>query len=95
MITGWAHGPPSDPSPAKFQPKAQISHFFFEAFPYTLVMYISACPVATRLFKATLDTIPGAFCLLNAGVLTLLAIVYLAAFIVITVFRVPISNNQG
>jgi len=54
----------------------------------------AACPLCDKLFKATLDTVPGAFVLLNAGVLLVLSVFFLAIFIVIRVFKVPITNED-
>eukprot|EP00092_Neocalanus_flemingeri_P020690 GFUD01022421.1.p1 GENE.GFUD01022421.1~~GFUD01022421.1.p1 ORF type:complete len:371 (+),score=25.84 GFUD01022421.1:115-1113(+) len=52
----------------------------------------AACPIITNLYKATIDTMPGAFCLLNAGVLLVLSVFFLAIYILIRVYKVPVNN---
>ena len=56
-------------------------------------IFVSACPMADHLYKATLDTIPGAFCLMNAGFLLLLSVFFLAVLVAIQAFKVPLTSE--
>eukprot|EP00090_Calanus_glacialis_P031798 TRINITY_DN52828_c0_g1_i1.p1 TRINITY_DN52828_c0_g1~~TRINITY_DN52828_c0_g1_i1.p1 ORF type:complete len:250 (-),score=38.74 TRINITY_DN52828_c0_g1_i1:37-732(-) len=55
----------------------------------------AVCPLADTMYKATLTSLPGAFCLLNAGVLVVLAVFFLVIFIAIRVGRVPLTSEDG
>ena len=49
--------------------------------------------MADHLYKATLDTIPGAFCIMNAGFLLLLSVFFLAVLVAIQAFKVPLTSE--
>ena len=59
---------------------------------FILFILLPVCPLADNLYKATLNSLPGAFCLLNAGVLLVFV---LLIFIAIRVWRVPLTSEDG